>query len=320
MDRVIVPKEYNYIGAFISLNCNLNCSYCINLNEDGSDRKSVSRKPMSGLDWARAINRLHILNNDLPVTIQGGEPTVHKEFYEMINAIDDGIKLDLLTNMVFDVDEFIKKVDPKKFTREAKYAAIRVSYHPGQNDIDNLIEKTKKMADAGFYVGLYSVVVPQNKMHIEDVKKRCIDLGIDFRIKEYLGFDGVEWHGTYKFPEAVSQKIEKYCDCKTSELIIGPSGHVYRCHSDLYESRTPIGHILDPDFKIEDVYRPCFVFGHCNPCDIKVKTNRHQIFGHTSVEIKNIQELTESQKERLTKKDFGMGYYDYEKDREFLNG
>ena len=31
--------------------------------------------------------------------------------------------------------------------------------------------------------------------------------------------------------------------------------------------------------------RPCDVYGHCNPCDIKVKTNRFQEFGHTSVQI-----------------------------------
>jgi hypothetical protein len=60
---------------------------------------------------------------------------------------------------------------------------------------------------------------------------------------------------------------------------------VHRCHSDLYEGRQAIGHILDPGFEIDNKFRPCSVFGHCNPCDIKVKTNRFQIFGHTSVEV-----------------------------------
>lgn len=321
MNKIIVPKNYNYIGAFISLGCNLSCNYCINLNEESSTRKSVSRKSMSGKDWAKAINRLKILNTDLPVTLQGGEPTIHKEFFELVNGVDEDVKLDLLTNMVFDVDEFINNIDPKKFTREAKYAAIRVSYHPGENDIDDLITKAKKFDKAGFYIGIYAVMVPQNQAHIEEVKKKCLDEGIDFRVKEYLGFDGKEWHGTYKYPEAISQKVEKYCDCKTTELIIAPSGHVFRCHSDLYENRTPIGHILDPNFDIEQIHKPCYVFGHCNPCDIKVKTNRHQVFGHTSVDIQNIRELTE--KERLdleTNKNYGLGSYNYEKDEEYING
>lgn len=113
MKKIIVPEDYNYIGAFVSLGCNLSCSYCINLNEENSTRKSVSRKAMSGKNWAKAINRLKILNLDLPVTLQGGEPTIHKEFFDIVNGVDDDIKLDLLTNMVFDVDEFINNIDPK---------------------------------------------------------------------------------------------------------------------------------------------------------------------------------------------------------------
>ena len=93
-------------------------------------------------------------------------------------------------------------------------------------------------------------------------------------------------YGTYLFPDGVSKKIKKNVSCKTTELIIGPSGEVYRCHHDLYENFPSIGSILNPDFQIEDEFRQCDVFGYCNPCDVKVKTNRFQQFGHTSVEIK----------------------------------
>lgn len=310
MKMVRVPDHYNYVASFISLSCNLACDYCINLNEEGASRKTVSRnKSMSGQDWIKAFNRINTGRDDLPITLQGGEPTVHKNFYEIINGVQDSVKLDLLTNFMFDVDEFIAKVDPKKFTRDAKYAAIRVSYHPGQNDIDDLIAKEQKMKAFGFYVGIYAVMVPSKQVHIMEIKDKCYAMGIDFRVKEYLGFDGYQWHGEYKYPEAISQKVEKYCECKTTELIIGPSGHVYRCHSDLYEGRTPIGHILDPDFDIEQIYRPCYVFGHCNPCDIKVKTNRFQEYGHTSVDIRNIRDLMEEERLKLDSGDFGMGEY-----------
>lgn len=320
LKKIKIPKDYNYIGAFLTLNCNLSCSYCINLNEEGSNRKSILRKSMSGEDWAKALNRLQINRDDLPVTLQGGEPTLHKEFLKIVNGVSEEIKLDLLTNMIFDVDKFIQNVPAKKFTRDAKYAAIRVSYHPGQNDIDDLITKHHKLRDAGIYVGIYSVMVPQNQEHIKEVQKKCLQEGVDFRVKEYLGFDGQEWHGTYKYPEAISQKVNRYCECKTSELIISPSGHVFRCHSDLYENRTPIGHILDPNFDIEQIHRPCFVFGHCNPCDIKVKTNRFQEFGHTSVDIKQIRDLTPQERVKCQDGDNGLGEYDYAKDEAFLNG
>jgi molybdenum cofactor biosynthesis enzyme MoaA len=293
LNKIYIPEDYNYLAMFISLNCNLACHYCINLNDKNSSRSKMSGGMMSGADWVNAINRLEIGRDDLPVTFQGGEPTLHKDFFEIVNGVKDDIKLDLLTNMVFDVDAFIANIPPAKFTRDAKYAAIRVSYHPGYNDIDDLIAKTQKMAKAGFYVGIYSVMVPDNVKHIEDVQARCKALDIDFRVKEYLGFDGKEWHGQYKYMDAIAQEERKSCVCRTSELIVGPDGGVYRCHSDLYERREPIGHMLDNSFDIDDLFRPCHYYGFCNPCDIKVKTNRFQIFGHTSVEIKDVKPLDE---------------------------
>ncbi|STQ88338.1 radical SAM domain-containing protein [Helicobacter pullorum] len=307
-----VPCNYNYIALFLTLSCNLACPYCINLNEKGSSRSSVNKKQIKPYEWVEFINRLCLVDEegnirrDIPLTLQGGEPTMYKGFYEVVNGISSRFKLDLLTNFMFDVDEFIQKVPVEKFTREAKYAAIRVSYHPGQNEIGDLIIKHHKMRDAGFYVGIYSVATPQNMEHIKEVQEKCKQEGIDFRVKEYLGFDGKKWHGTYKYQDAISQKIEKYCECKTTELIVGPNGGVYRCHSDLYENRIPIGNILDRDFRIQDIYRPCYVYGHCNPCDIKVKTNRFQEFGHTSVDIKNIRELMVAEREALKKGYFGV--------------
>ncbi|MDE5603045.1 MAG: radical SAM protein [Helicobacter sp.] len=313
MNPICIPSHYNYIALFLTLGCNLSCPYCINLNEKGSSRASVVRKTIKVKEWINFINRLEILDEnhqwreDIPLTLQGGEPTMYSGFYDLVNSIPDKFKLDLLTNFMFDVEEFIAKVPLSKFTRDAKYAAIRVSYHPGQNDIQDLIQKHHKMRDAGFYVGIYSVATPTNLEHIESIKELCQNEGVDFRVKEYLGFDGNKWHGTYKYPEAISQKVEKYCDCKTTELIIGPNGGIYRCHSDLYESRIPIGSILDKDFILKDDYYPCYVFGHCNPCDIKVKTNRFQEYGHTSVEIKNIRPLTLGEKSLLDKGNFGLG-------------
>ncbi len=113
-------------------------------------------------------------------------------------------------------------------------------------------------------------------------------MGIDFRVKDFLGCYKNKLYGTYHYKDACLKKIRKSCLCKTTELILAPNGKVYRCHSDLYEGREPIADILDKNFKIEDIYRPCNNYGHCNPCDIKVTTNRLQRFGHTSVDIIDI--------------------------------
>ena len=288
----ITPKpDHNYVAFFLSFACNLSCDYCINLHDRGSRAKQAKRKQMTAADWVAAANRL-VLRPDLPLTLQGGEPTLYPGFYSFVNEAKPELKMDLMTNLMFDVERFIAEVPVWRFTREAPYAAIRVSYHPGQNDIDDLIRKTFRLQEAGFRIGLYGIEHPDPKIggHIREVQAKCLALGLDFRTKEYLGEHDGTMLGTFKYDGCVSGKQLKGCECRTTEVIVDPSGSVYRCHSDLYRGREPIAHILDHGFDEESLeeFRPCSWYGDCNPCDVKVKTNRFQIFGHTSVEIRMV--------------------------------
>jgi MoaA/NifB/PqqE/SkfB family radical SAM enzyme len=246
---------------------------------------------MSVANWITAANRL-VLRADLPLTLQGGEPTLYPGFYRLVNEADEKIKMDLMTNLMFDVDAFIQNVPVWRFTREAPYAAIRVSYHPGQNKIDDLITKTLKLQDAGFRIGLYGIEHPDPKLraHILETQERCQKIGLDFRLKEFLGELEGTMYGTFKYEDCVSGKTLKKCECRTTEIIVDPSGYVYKCHADLYSGRNPVAHIRVENFNEDsiDEFRECSYYGTCNPCDVKVKTNRFQVFGHTSVEIRNI--------------------------------
>lgn len=290
----ITPKEkHNYVAFFLSFACNLKCGYCINLHDNASRLEQAKRHYMSADDWIAAANRL-VLRPDLPLTLQGGEPTLYPSFFRFVNEVKSEIKMDLMTNLMFDVDAFIANVPVWRFTREAPYASIRVSYHPGQNNIKDLVKKTIRLQDAGFRIGLYGIEHPDSAIHahIKEVQESCLKQGLDFRTKEFLGLYGGIMYGTFKYGECVSGEKKKQCECRTTEIIVDPSGNVFKCHSDLYSGRNAIAHILDIDLTEEtiDEFRTCEFYGDCNPCDVKVKTNRFQIFGHTSVEIRNIGE------------------------------
>jgi sulfatase maturation enzyme AslB (radical SAM superfamily) len=280
MKSIIIPSRYNYIAAFLSLACNLRCSYCINR----FDTLSYDKGRLSGEAWVRGLNRI-VSRPDLPVTLGGGEPSLHPDFIYILNHVRPELNIDILTNLQFDVAEFMRRVDPGRIKRDAPYASLRVSYHPETMQLEPLVEKVLRMQKAGYSIGIWGVLHPEQEREITRAKKYAESRGIDFRTKEFLGEFNGTMHGTIKYPGACDRMFEKRALCRTTELIIGPAGGVYRCHSDLYEGRKPIGHILDPDFEIDDRLRPCEVFGHCNPCDVKIKTNRFQIFGHTSVEI-----------------------------------
>lgn len=281
MKPIIIPQTYNYIAIFLSLACNLKCKYCINYFEEGK----FAKKHLTGEDWIKGVNRI-VSREDIPVTLQGGEPSLHKDFIYILNNIKPELNIDILTNLQFDEDEFIRSVNPNRIKRKSPYASIRVSYHPETMQLDPLIKKVLKLQNNGFSVGIWGVMYPAQETKIVRAKEYCNSLGIDFRMKEFLGeYDG-KIYGTYRYKGACDKKFTRNVLCRTTELIIGSYGDIYRCHSDLYEDRKPIGNILNENFELEDKFRDCNVFGHCNPCDVKIKTNRLQQFGHTSVEIK----------------------------------
>jgi MoaA/NifB/PqqE/SkfB family radical SAM enzyme len=278
--EIIIPDSHNYIAVFLTLGCNLTCSYCI--NHFGTTGPGA--RLLTGEEWATGLNRI-TSRAGLPITLQGGEPTIHKDFIHIVNNLKPELEIDLLTNLQFDLDRFMAEVSPETIKRDAPYASIRVSYHPEVMELAPLKESVLRLQNAGYSIGIWGVMHPSQTEEIERAQKECIEAGIDFRQKEFLGECDGKMYGTFRYDGAIDKKERKSVLCKTTELIIGPDGGIYRCHSDLYEGRTPVGSILDPNFQIEEIYRPCDDFGHCNPCDIKVKTNRLQKYGHTSVEI-----------------------------------
>jgi hypothetical protein len=152
-----------------------------------------------------------------------------------LNNIKPELNIDILTNLQLDEDEFIRHVDPERIKRKSPYASIRVSYHPEVMELEPLIKKVLKFQDAGFSIGIWGVMHPVQTEDIVKAQQRCKALGIDFRTKEFLGEYKGRLYGKYRYEGACEKISKKRVLCKTTELIIGGDGSVYRCHSDLYE-------------------------------------------------------------------------------------
>jgi len=283
MDNITIPPSYNYIGAFLTFRCNYRCSYCINNFAHGQIRTSEA----SGREWVEGLNRI-VSRDDLPVSLQGGEPSLHKDFIYIINNIRPELKLDILTNLQFDVKDFVRQVDSRRIKRDSPYASMRVSFHPEVMDLGELTKKVLFMQDHGFHIGIWGVLHPKHRTSVLDAQEKCRKVGIDFRTKEFLGYHDGQLYGEYKYTDACLLQGRSKVLCKGTELLIAPDLNVYRCHGDLYASRASVGNLLDNGFNIQSDYLPCDNYGFCNPCDVKVKTNRFQVFGHTSVDIKPI--------------------------------
>ena len=273
-----LPERYNYAEAYLTFRCNLNCNYCI--NRIGGLK---NRKELSALEWATALNRIDF--NKIPLTLGGGEPTKHNEFFDLMDRLN--MPIDLLTNLQFDIDEFIKRIDPNKFSKGEKeyYHPIRVSYHAGYMDRDKTIRDVKRLREAGFNAAIFGIRHPYTINENMSMAFFCAHRwnGVPFYEKDFLGEVDGRMYGFYKYPEGLDG-IKKDVMCRTRELLIAPNGNIHRCHRDLYLNENWIGNIKD--LQIDDNFRHCSNYGECNPCDLKLKTNRYLKGVECQIEIK----------------------------------
>jgi len=254
-----LPESLNYVAVFLTMGCNLNCSYCINdPTQDGTRNIKFplkvhgKRKELTPGEWVLALNRIPY-RPDLPLTLQGGEPTLYKGIGRIIGETPH--YYDLLTNFALKPEAFAASLNghQDKFRRDAPYPSIRVSYHPEEMNrtweagFEELVRRCEGLAAHGFDVspvkaesdvGIYMVAHPDNVP-----PPATAYLGrVPFEMKEFLGVHDGTLYGTYKYPHSVDGELGTLeCECRTSELLIDPLGFVWGCHFYLYESWVKCG-------------------------------------------------------------------------------
>jgi hypothetical protein len=275
---VPVDSRYNYFECYLTFRCHQGCRYCIN-SFSSIDRTRIE---LSGGEWISAINCIEF--GRLPLTIGGGEPSLHKDFYLIINSIRSDIQIDLLTNLSFDVEEFVDSVPIGRFsTRTSRgYKRIRVSYHAHNMNPHELVAKAGVIQEAGHSIGIFGISHPEFAGLNAHMAELCRKAQIYFYIKDYLGEFNGKMIGVYRYPDAVCGGL-KACECRTNEVLVGPDGKIFRCHKELYQNNNDLGSILN--LVPPRIFRKCSSYGSCNPCDIKLKTNRFLQAGQSSCEI-----------------------------------
>jgi hypothetical protein len=265
LPKLNLPDSLNYVGVFLTLECNLRCSYCINDPQQTGQRdvlfpiKSNSlRNCLSPSEWARALNRIPY-RQDLPITLQGGEPMLYWKSKGLgIILSETPHYFDLLTNFALKPDVFFNSLNgqQRKLVRDAPYPSIRVSYHSDEmnrawhgNGFTELVKRCEALRDFGFCVspvkaesdiGIYMVAHPENRVTAE--MESTYAGRVHFEAKEYLGMHDGKLYGHYLYPfstDLIAAGIHPQtltCECRTSELLVDPLGFVWGCHFYLYQS------------------------------------------------------------------------------------
>lgn len=257
LPKLKVPDSLNYIGAFVTMSCNLKCSYCINDPEQADHRSELfpmqnasSHIGLTPDEWVQAINRLPV-REDLPITLCGGEPTIYYGNSGLSTIVNNTENYyDLLTNMG-NMKFFEQLSSPKQLQRNSPYPSIRVSWHESEmnrayNGISDLVKRCESLSNFGFTVtdsntsdvGIYMVAHPSNtKPDASEYAYRVL-----FGTKEFLGTHEGKLYGTYAYKHSTDlvssgkHHTTLECDCLTYELLIDPMGFIWSCHNFLYQA------------------------------------------------------------------------------------
>lgn len=301
--KISVPKNYDYVGVYLTDKCHLSCPYCINLHNQSSFGRYKMRN-LTPQEWIEGLNRFE-LPQDVPITLQGGEPFLYKGIWKILEKVHH--KIDILTALppFLKKEEFINLKTLEWNRRTAPYPTIRVSFHKGQNDYKELIEQIAELQEI-LSIGLYYFKHPSySEDEIVRLKEYAKKFKVELRPKEFLGEYNGKIYGTFLYPDAVSGKRKGIkVLCKNTVVPIAPDGYIYRCHSDLYFNRkeATLGNILDDTLEFPNDYLDCDNYGLCNECDVKTKTNHYQQYGYTSVNIKFLDRIVSNDRKVRNKK------------------
>ncbi len=287
MNRITVPGDYDYIGVYLTDRCHLACPYCITTHHGSSFGKHrlLCLEPE---EWTEGLNRLE-LPEGIPITLQGGEPFMYKGIWHILENVRH--KIDILTALppFLKEGDFLRLKTLEWNKRKAPYPTIRVSYHKGQNDYKELIERIAELQEV-LSIGLYYMTYPINTVSdVAALKRYAARFNVELRPKEFLGEYSGKDYGSLLYPNAACGKKQgRKVLCKNTVVPIAPDGNIYRCHSDLYFNRKELalGNILDDDMRFIENHMSCDNYGLCNECDVKIKTNHYQQYGYTSASIK----------------------------------
>lgn len=286
LPKLELPNGLNYIGVFLTLDCNLNCAYCINDPEQSGDRAKVFRihrqRELTPKQWAQGLSRIPFLP-DLPLTLQGGEPMLYQKGLG-VGLILEALPhyFDLLTNLTIRPEAFSDSLRGQhaKLKRDAPYPSIRVSYHADemnriwkQKGFEELVDRCEHLGRYGFDVapikkdsdvGIYMVAHPDNPAY--ETLAPIAAGRVPFEAKEFLGVHGGKLFGHYRYPFSTDLIVRAIhpkpleCECRTSELLLDPLGFVWGCHLYLYETwkaggmQTEFDRLQAVDFRLKANY------------------------------------------------------------------
>lgn len=255
---------------FITNRCQNNCPYCW----QKQDQIKGGLKPeefIAADRWVVAWNRLKPKFLD----ITGGEPFLQPDFIKLLKSLDNDIKIGIVTNLNFDLTQFVQEISPEKVV------SITSSFHPTSTmSRDIFIGKCLLLKNRKFNLKVNFVADPEQMWLTPFYKKLFRNAKIRFHIDPYyqIPFRPYEFSKNEKSflknyisydrsPVVKSEKLSIYCNAGNGHINVQVNGDVYKCTYDKMLGKPKIGNIFDVGFKLNRDWNFCSNYYRCSNCD-----------------------------------------------------
>jgi len=261
MDKPVLENQL-YASCDIHLDCNYRCPYCFYEGEWEEHKKRNIYIPAD--EWLKCWDRIYEEYGSLHIDISGGEPFIYPSFLELISELSRMHLLGIITNLSWDVDDFVKKISPDR-------VKLHPSFHPYCTESRTFLQKLIILRDNGFEVSATCVGYHPLLNNMLKYKSEFGKKGFYFSVLPFNGiYRGVNYPQGYtpsekelvavvlNEPSAKEYVLErkttkgKLCSAGHKYIRVHPEGAVYRCaHSD------SMGNIISRDFRLLDGPGPC---------------------------------------------------------------
>ena len=190
-------NEYSSIRLEITSKCNLNCMYCHNKEYNNKN------DDMTTLEILQLITKLKEVYGINKVLLTGGEPTLNKDLYRIIeNLTSQNIKVDMVTNGLLLTPNMIEKLETSGLKR-IRISIDEIGKTTANRDClpPNLLWKKAKMVSDKSNVELciHTVCSPTNVDSLFEVYKKVLKTGAKrWRVFD-IGYQGGVIYDSEKF-------------------------------------------------------------------------------------------------------------------------
>ncbi|HBA85642.1 MAG TPA: hypothetical protein DCZ95_16290 [Verrucomicrobia bacterium] len=230
----------HYYGVFLSFRCPFSCSFCV--RRFHADRLAQYEE-ISGNRWIDYLSMLH--TDGLPLVFQGGEPGLHRDFAEIIHFLSPLHRIQIVTNLAFDVRKFAKTVDPALLNRETDLIPILACFHPEEFTPQEFVERAFYLHAAGFRMRITGFTDSTRQRAMDEMILLSKDNGLDFKQAEFLDWYQDRFYGG---SEGLLYAQLDHEANRLPALLYAPDGSIHGSHHHLYEKAQPMGHIFDRTF------------------------------------------------------------------------